>query len=79
MFYAQVRAGLFNFIMVGHFTEAVTKALDECAPVKTFEVKQGYKQNLTSETLELMRERDNTRKKEILPNGQVTINLMTHI
>ena len=49
--------------MVGHFTEAINKALDECAPIKTFTLKQGHKQGLTEEVKRLMKDRDETRKR----------------
>ena len=49
--------------MVHHFPNSMKMALDECAPVKSFTVKPGFKPGLTKETQELMRERDDTRKK----------------
>ena len=43
-------------------TEEINKALDECAPLKKFKVRQNYKPGLSEDTKKLMRERDYTRR-----------------
>ena len=42
------------------FTKLITEALDEVAPVKTFSVRSHFRFGLSTETKELMQERDNT-------------------
>lgn len=45
------------------FTELVNEALDECAPLKSFKIKPGYKHGLTEEAKRLMKERDAARSQ----------------
>ena len=40
------------------FTEMVTEALDECAPLRTFTIKPGYMPGLTEEAKKLIKERE---------------------
>ena len=49
--------------MVKLFTDIVTEALDECAPVRTFTIKPGYRPGLTEEAKKLMKERDEARRE----------------
>ena len=41
----------------------VTKALDECAPVKEFKIRKNYRSGLKEGTIEMIKERDKIRKK----------------
>ena len=41
----------------------VTKALDECAPVKEFKIQKNYRSGLKEGTIEMIKERDKIRKK----------------
>ena len=43
------------------FTIKVTEALDECAPVKTFKIKPGYRPGLTEEAKQMIKARDQAR------------------
>ena len=45
------------------FTELVTEALEECAPMTRFKIGTNYKHGLTKETKELIRRRDELRKE----------------
>ena len=47
--------------MVDIFTENTNKALDIVAPFKTFQVKSNYKFGISTETKDIMRDRDLTR------------------
>ena len=44
------------------FTDEVNRALDECAPLKRFKIRQYYKPGLTEEVKKLMKERDALRR-----------------
>jgi hypothetical protein len=48
------------------FTEIVNKALDECAPMKTFTIKPGYRPGLTEKAKKLMRERERDQARKDL-------------
>ena len=47
------------------FTNIIDSALDECAPFKSFKVRQNFKPGLSETARKLIEERDNTRKKII--------------
>ena len=44
------------------FTSKVTRALDECAPFKTFKPRQNYRPGITDKAKKLIMERDKTRQ-----------------
>ena len=48
--------------MTKDFSELITEALDQCAPMKEFKLNTNYKHGLTKETKELIKERDELRK-----------------
>ena len=48
--------------MAVQFSNLVNQALDEIAPVKTFNNKPGYKAGISTETKNLMKLRDATRE-----------------
>ena len=45
------------------FTSELTKALDECSPMKKFKVRENFKPGLTQTAKLIMRERDSTRRR----------------
>ena len=49
--------------MTEEFTLELTKALDECAPLKKFKIRDHYKPGITQKAKLIMQERDSTRKK----------------
>ena len=49
--------------MAVQFSNLVNQALDEIAPVKTFNNKPGYKAGISTETKNLMKERDMARSE----------------
>jgi hypothetical protein len=49
--------------MTEEFTKELTKALDECAPLKKFKIRDHYKPGITQKTKLIMQERDSTRKR----------------
>ena len=55
------------------FTERITEALDECAPVKTFKIKPGYRPGLTEKAKDLMKERDLARRELKRSPGETKI------
>ena len=49
--------------MTKEFTGIVTKALDECAPIKKFKINKNYNAGVSEETKTLINERNNLRKQ----------------
>ena len=49
--------------MTTRLAQHVTTSLDECAPRRTFKVRNQYKHGITEKTKQLIRERDNARKQ----------------
>ena len=49
--------------MTKNFTEMIVEAMDECAPMKRFKINTNYRHGLTKETKDLIKERDELRKK----------------
>ena len=47
-------------MMVNNFTECMGKALDEMAPMRNFTIRPDFKQGISQETKDKMKERDNT-------------------
>ena len=53
--------------MVCHFTNAMTKALDECAPMKTTAIRPDYKPGLTEEAKTSCKMKRQEKKTETKP------------
>ena len=61
--------------MTQDFTQLVTGALEECAPITKFKINPDYRHGITKETKELTRERDSLRKElKRSPNEKKTQN-----
>ena len=63
LIYFKIPDTLLSVEKISDCSDFVNKELIQCAPIKSFPVKPGFKPGLTKETQELMRERDDTRKK----------------
>ena len=61
-------------IMSKNFTDLVTEALEECAPMTKFKIGTNYKHGLTQETKNLIKKRDELRKEmKRSPNEKKTL------